>query len=344
MSQLQLTSKEKTELESRHKGVRDSRESDRIKAVLLCSEGWSTLMIARALRKHETSILRHLEDYRRKQKLSCSNGGSASHLNDEQTAELVAHLTEHMYAHTHEIVIYIKARWDITYSVAGLNKWLHQHGFSYKKPKGLPYKADTAKQDAFIDMYTALKGRVCEDEPIIFMDAVHPTQATKLSYGWIKTGTDKPIKTTGSRTRVNLIGAIRLGDLSNTVTATYDTINAEAIVNFLPRLRAQYDTDKPLHLIIDGAGYHKAGDVAKQADASNIQLHFLPAYSPNLNPIERLWKVMNEHARNNQFFHNAKDFRQRIDDFFQTTLPNIADSLNDRINDNFQRFDTASSS
>ena len=54
MVKLQLTTKEKTELESRHRGARDSHESDRIKAVLLRSEGWSTVMIAQALRKHET--------------------------------------------------------------------------------------------------------------------------------------------------------------------------------------------------------------------------------------------------------------------------------------------------
>ena len=96
-----------------------------------------------------------------------------------------------------------------------------------------------------------------------------------------------------------------------------------------------------MHLILDGAGYHKAGDVAIKANELNIQLHFLPPYSPNLNPIERLWKVMNEKVRNNHYFHNAKEFRQRIDDFFQIILPDIADSLDSRINDNFQRIETA---
>ena len=316
MNKLQLTAEQTRELELRHKGAHDSRESDRIKAVLLCSEGWSTAMIAQALRKHESSILRHLEDYHGEQKLCCSNGGSISYLDVEQTTDLVSHLTKHRYAHTHEIVTYIKTHWNITDSVPGLNKGLPQNGFSDKQPKGVPHKVDMAKQDACIEAYTALKDEVSSDEPIIFMDAVHPTRATKLSHGWIKTGTDKPIKTTGSRIRINLIGAIRLGDLSNTVTATYDTINAEAIVDFLSRFRTQYDTDNTIHLILDGAGYHKAGDVAKQAEALSIQLHFLPPYRPNLNPIERLWKVMNEHTRNNHFFHSAKEFRQRINDFF----------------------------
>ncbi len=76
--------------------------------------------------------------------------------------------------------------------------------------------------------------------------------------------------------------------------------------------------------------------VAKAAEKLNIKLHFLPAYSPNLNPIERLWKVMNEHSRNNRFFKTAKEFKDAIKLFFEQTLPGIGASLDSRINDNFQ--------
>ena len=68
----------------------------------------------------------------------------------------------------------------------------------------------------------------------------------------------------------------------------------------------------------------------------NIKLKYLPAYSPNLNPIERLWKVMSECVRNNRFFKSSKDFRSEIDRFFNEILPQIGASLGRRINDNFQ--------
>ena len=48
-----------------------------------------------------------------------------------------------------------------------------------------------------------------------------------------------------------------------------------------------------------------------------ITLHYLPPYSPNLNPIERLWKVMNEYVRNNRFFKSAKEFKKEILTFFE---------------------------
>jgi len=55
-----------------------------------------------------------------------------------------------------------------------------------------------------------------------------------------------------------------------------------------------------------------------------------------------LWKVMNEHARNNKYFATAKEFRQSIDKFFDDTLPQIGHALTSRINDNFQTFNFSS--
>ena len=67
-----------------------------------------------------------------------------------------------------------------------------------------------------------------------------------------------------------------------------------------------------------------------------IKLHYLPPYSPNLNPIERLWKVMNEKVRNNRFFTSPASFRDAIEEFFERTWSRIDPFLKNRINDNFQ--------
>ncbi len=342
MSKINLTAAQKTALVLRHKQTRDSRECDRIKAVLLSAKGWTAPDIAEALLIEESSVRRHVKAYQSEQKLTNANGGSTERLSESQSEELIAHLTDHLYQHNHQIVATIKTRFGITYTVSGLHKWLHRHGFVYKQPKGVPAKADKAQQQAFIEQYHELKATVGEDEVILFGDGVHPTQATKLSHGWIKKGTDKQIKTSASRTRINLLGTIELGNLANAITATYDTINADSIIDFMSRCRVHYSTAGTLHWIIDGAGYHQAKIVQDKARELNIHIHILPPYSPNLNPIERLWKVMNEEARNNEYFHSAKAFREKIDDFFKLTLPNIADSLNSRINDNFQIIDPAS--
>ena len=337
-----LTPQQKLDLELRHKKARDARECDRIKAVLLRSEGWSIPSIAQALRKSEWTISRHLEDYLKKEKLMPENGGSDSLMDDQQKQQLIEHITQHTYAHVGQIAWYIFERWSIEYTISGLNKWLHQQGFTYKKPIGVPHKFDEHKQADFIKRYEALKATLSEDEVILFMDAVHPTQATKITSGWIKKGVNKAINTTGSRTRLNIVGAIELGHLSSAIFDQFKTINGESIIDFFGTIRRAYASKKLIHLVLDGAGYHRSQEVVDKAKELKIMLHYLPPYSPNLNPIERLWKVMNEHARNNQYFGTAKLFRQRINAFLNETLPEIGASLDSRINDNFQVLKSAS--
>jgi transposase len=309
--------------------------------VLLRSEDWSISAIAQALRVHESTVTRHIKDYLDEAKLSFSKGGSDSFLSNKQTEELIVHLTEKLYHHTYDIVTYIQERWAIEYSISGLNKLLHRIGFTYKKPKGRPYKADPAKQTAFMKKYNTLKASLDNREKILFIDAVHPSQATKLNYGWIKKGETVEISTTASRTRINLMGAIELDNISKTITNEYEVINAEAVIHFLKIVREKYPIGSRLHIILDQSGYHRSGILKKAAKKLNIKLHYLPPYSPNLNPIERLWKVMNEYVRNNKFFSSTKEFRSGISDFFEKTLPAIGDTLGGRINDNFQKLNPA---
>ena len=337
-----ITAEQKIELEHLHDSSRDKHVCDRIKAILLASEGWSSALIAQALRLHQTTIDRHISDYVNHRKLKPENGGSDGILNAEQTESLIHYLSQHLFHHTHDIVAYVAQCWGITFSVPGMNKWLHRHGFSYKKPAGVPHKFSEEKQRQFIEYYENLK-TTAGDEPILFLDAVHPTQATKLSYGWILKGQKKAVETTGSRTRLNILGALNLNDIGGLVFQEYQTINDFNISRFFNEIRTAYPNyHQKIHLVLDGAGYNKTQLVKDWAEVCNIELHYLPPYSPNLNPIERVWKVMNEQVRNNRYFANKHDFREGIFTFFTTTLPNIADSLSSRIHDRFQVLKSAS--
>ncbi len=109
-------------------------------------------------------------------------------------------------------------------------------------------------------------------------------------------------------------------------------------------VRETYPPPQKIHLILDGAGYHRTDLVKDIAEIFNIELHYLPPYSPNLNPIERLWKYMNEQVRNNVYFPDAKTFRETLRHFFHVTLPEKAKELTTRLTDNFQILKPTSSS
>lgn len=339
-----ITSEQKIELERLHDSSRDKHVCDRIKAVLLASEGWSSVMIAQALRLYQTTVDHHISEYLNKGKLKPENGDSDGMLNTEENEQLINHLAQHLFHHTAQIVASVAQTWSVIYSIPGMNEWQHRHGFSYKKPSSAPHKFSEEKQQQFIEYYEELKVAT-RGEPILFLDAVHPTQATKLSFGWIRKGEEKTVETTESRTRMNILGALDLNDAAHPVIHDYETINEHTICQFFNEIRTCYsDYNQPIHIILDGAGYNKTNLVKDWAFVCNIKLHHLPPYSPNLNPIERLWKLMHECARNKRYFASKPDFRTAIFNFFTTTLPEMAGSLSSRLNVNFQVLKQASSS
>ncbi len=135
----------------------------------------------------------------------------------------------------------------------------------------------------------------------------------------------------------------RVCDRAYPFICEYKTINEYNVSRFFNEIRKHYpDYHQKVHVILDGAGYHRSQLVKDWAEVVNITLHYLPPYSPNLNPVERMWKLMNEHARNSRYFSSKREFREVMLTFFSQTLPKIADSLTSRINDHFQVLKSAS--
>ena len=64
-----------------------------------------------------------------------------------------------------------------------MTDWLKRNDFSFKKSEPAPAKADPLAQLEFIDTDRTLKDNLPEGEALLFLDAAHPTMATKLGYG-----------------------------------------------------------------------------------------------------------------------------------------------------------------
>ena len=405
LMKINLTEMQKFYLEQQHKVERDSRVSDRIKAVLLADKGWTQKQIAEALFIHETTAWGHLNDYLYERNLYNNSGGSVSKLDETQTQELITHLEQNTYPSTNEIIAYIQLTYGISYSQQGMHDWLKKHKFSYKKPKGTPAKFNPDRQQEFIKKYEALKANLGPNELILFMDSVHPTQETKITYGWIKTGVEKLIATVASRKRINLTGAIDLNTMS-LVTKDYETIDGNSTIDFLKTIEAAYPNATKINIITDGGSAHTSNEVSlflSEPNAVNrlylaetygvelpgnnivltkkmkselasilikekelfknvdilsegkltarqlldslktppahprLVLHILPPYSPNLNPIERVWKVTNEEVRDNMVFKSFAEFKTKVLAFYDKTWDSISSGLRNRINDNFQQ-------
>ncbi len=331
-----ITEQQKAELERLLDSSSDGRVRDRIKAILLASECWSSAIIAQASRLHQTTIDHHISEHLNNGKLKPGNGSSNSKLTSEQKSFLISRLSDNLFHHTRDVIAFVARTWSIVFSVPGMKKWLHCNGFTYKKPSGVPHKFSEEKQKQFIEYYEELKVTAC-DNPVIFIDFIHPTQAIKISYGWTRKSQKKAVKTRSSRTRLNIMGAINQKALMSQLICEYKTINEYNVPRFFNEIRKVYPHyNQKIHIILDGASYHRSQLVKNWMEVVNIRLHYLPPYSPNLNPIERMWKLMNEHLRNNRYFSSTQKFRDVISIFFNQILSDITDSLTSRINDHLQ--------
>jgi len=310
-----LTDEERTELRAQHKRERDKRICDRIKAVLLSDKGWSPKQIAEALLISDDAVRLHIEDYKSSQKLKPAGGGSVEKLSLAQSEKLENHLQNHTYLYIRDIIAYVKSTFGISYTVPGMQSWLKRHHFSYKKPSLVPGKANEQAQKEWLVEYETLKQNLPEDETICFMDGVHPTHNVQPAYGWIKTGVRKEIPGNSGRSRLNLSGAIDIVS-HKIVIAKDETLNALSIICFLKKVEAAYPRKKKIHIFCDNARYYKNKDVRHYLESSKIELHFLPPYSPNLNPIERLWKWMKERTIYNSYYASFEEFESAVFGFF----------------------------
>ncbi|MGX9853821.1 helix-turn-helix domain-containing protein, partial [Enterobacter hormaechei subsp. steigerwaltii] len=152
--------------------------------------------IAQAHRISVQSVYRYLAEYEAEEKIKHDQrGGSESKLDETQARELVEHLQETTYLYAKQICNYVKAKYGIVYTVAGMTFWLKTQEFVYKEPIKVPGKLNPERQEAFIEMYEALKKSLKEDDELCFMDAVHPEFQSKAVCGWIKSGEIKTLPT-----------------------------------------------------------------------------------------------------------------------------------------------------
>ena len=137
-----------------------------------------------------------------------------------------------------------------------------------------------------------------------------------MAYGWILKGERKEIATTPYQKRLNFIGGISLNGHRFTYQQV-DKVNAYTICDFLWKLRQANPGKFKVHVMLDNAGYHRNEEVKAFAKELGIKFHYLSPYSPNLNPVECVWKLMHEAVRYNQYYGKFCEFADATLGFFK---------------------------
>lgn len=333
---LPLARHERSILIEAHRAQRNKRYADRIKSVLYRDEGKSYEEIAKLLFLDDSTVRRYETEYEQgglDALIVDDYRGGAGLLSTVQETELKKHLHERLYHRAKDVCAYVQREYDITYTSEGAVRLLHRLGFSYKKTKQVPGKADPKSQRAFLKVYKKIKLHLEKYDELYFTDASHPQHNSMPAYAWIPTGEEKEIKTNTGRERLNLNGALNARDHSAVVLPA-ETVNADAMIDLFKALEAKHPKAKTIHLIMDNARYNHARIVREYEKTSRIRLHYLPPYAPNLNLIERLWKFFHKKTLYNEYYPTYLEFKTASLDFFEN-MHQYKDELDTLLVENF---------
>jgi|TARA_B110000196_G_C20929793_1_gene559337 transposase len=168
-----------------------------------------------------------------------------------------------------------------------------------------------------------------------FVDAAHFVWGSFLSVLWCFAR--QFIRSATGRSRYNVLGA--LNAVTNHMVTITNTgyINSWCVVDLLKELRRMH-LDEPITIILDNARYQRCYLVERAAYMYDIELLFLPPYSPNLNLIERVWKFIKKKALNNRSFDSFVNFQNSINQCIDGFTTCHKEELKSLLTFNFQLF------
>jgi transposase len=325
--------------------ARDGRAAHRLarraNALVLLDDGWSCDKVAGAflldddtIRKwHGLFVEDGLEGLTR-----FETGGSECRMSGEQQEKLKAWVTGVLPRSTRQIGAWIEREFSLTYAGrSGLIALLHRLGLEYHKPEIIPRKLDVKKQKDFIAAYENLLNSLPDNEAVLFADAVHPTHAARPAGCWADKRDKLAIEQTNGRERINIHGAIDL-ETGQTRMIEVRTVDAISTIRLLESIEMAWPALAFIHVYLDNARYHHAKLVREwlARPGCRIKLHFIPAYCPHLNPIERLWGVMHRNVTHNKCYGTCAQFADATLDFLRETIPRNWADFRDSVTDNFR--------
>ncbi|MEK7177763.1 MAG: IS630 family transposase [Patescibacteria group bacterium] len=187
---------------------------------------------------------------------------------------------------------------------------------SFKKTKLVPANPPSEeKQQEVIEQIEELSRR--ENTILLFFDPCHLQHNVVNAKRWQPKGRNGTIqiKTNTGRKRINILGALNINNITTLTTLTEKRCNKETVTEFFAKIRQHYPENEII-LILDNAPYNHAKYTTIFAEWYNIELFFLPPYSPNLNLIERLWKFTKKKLVHNTYHEKFQIFKQKTQEFF----------------------------
>lgn len=321
MREFELNPEALQELRAAHREARRKKAKDayKLNAVILLGTGWSVDEVAEALLLDRDTVSDYVSRYRQggiKSLLALFYVSKKPQLSDDQLRELENELEQEIYLNTQQVCNYVLSAFKVSYSLSGMTKLLHRMNYVFKKPKLCPGKPDKDAQEQFVECYVEFMSKKSEKEAVFFVDAVHAVHNSLVGYGWIKKGSERDLKANSGRDRFNIHGAMNAETFETVTVIGEENVDSSSTIDLFELLEELYPLATKIYVILDNARYHFSTEVQTWVKKSRIKMVFLPAYSPELNLIERLWRVFKTKVLRNTYHENFAQFKKACTDFF----------------------------
>jgi transposase len=244
--------------------------------------------------------------------------GRPPRLNDENMIKLKEILKSKAYWTTKEVLLEIKTHFDVDLSEDQIiNILRNKYNMLFSKPYPMDYRRPVNAEDLLdnqLDLVLSLlkeKGIKEEEIAIGFIDEARPQNTANTVKVWSFEKVQSIKNTTKFNT--NTIGFYAIK--GNSVSKFLDDSKAPSIAGFLNDIKTSNDAYRAIVAVTDNFSSHKSALVRQTAKELDIYLVYLPPYSPNLNPIEFIWKSI-KRVLSIAFVPNQEEMRRIITESF----------------------------
>src|SRR3982751_1120803 len=304
MKTIPLTPQQRKEIADRRRRAQDRRIYQRLSAVIWSADGRSREEIAELVGVSTRQVGQWFRIFRNKgldPLCTLHYKGDPGRLRPAQIEQLKQQIARGGFHTAEQVRTWIQETFGVTYSATGVKDLLRRIGASYHKVSGFFWKANVKKQKQFVRKYRRHRREMGPKTRRYFVDACHPVWGVDLLYScWLLVGQRFYVGVGNGRKRVNILGAYSPDDQDYVdLRLTKENISGEQFVKLLEKLLARHPETEKFILYLDNARSYSE-PVVKEWWARHRQFHlvFLPAYAPNLDLIERLWKFLRKEALN----------------------------------------------
>jgi transposase len=222
----------------------------------------------------------------------------------------------------------IYARFGVLYNVFYIAQLLKNLGFSYQKAAFVSDHLDESKRHEWRTSTwpQILRKAHTQNALLLFGDEASFPQWGTLTYTWARRGQQPMVKTSGKRKGYKVFGLIDYFTGCFFYQGQEGRLNSAAYIAFLTQVLER--TTQPIFLIQDGARYHTSAETKAffTQQTPRLQVFQLPTYSPDYNPIEKLWKKIKQHETHLHYFPTFEALTEKVEQAL-LTFANIPEAI-----------------